>query len=90
MPFPVQSSPGGMIPAERIKPLNGETPPKGSMDWIWYVGDQKAPDVPKPEGADYHTYYKCKSCDVSFRAWKFPGKPMKCLWCSKFISEFDV
>lgn len=84
MPFPVQSSPDGKL--SRF-PAKGEAPPEGSIDWIWYVPDGKAPDTPQPNGAAYHMYFKCKPCDVTFRDWKIIGQLMDCLWCGQPISE---
>jgi hypothetical protein len=76
-----------MIPAERYTPKKGEAPPEGAMEWLWYVPDGQAPDTPKPDDADYHTFFKCTPCQVTFRAWKVRGRLMKCLWCGKFIRE---
>lgn len=76
-----------MIPAERIKPLLGETPAAGSMDWLWYVGDMKDPDTPKPEDADYMMFFKCIDCMVQFKAWRIRGKWNLCLWCNQPITD---
>ena len=84
MAFPVQPSLAGSISLNK-DPAKGEAPPEGSIDWIWYVPDGKEPDTPKPVGADYHTYFKCSPCQVTFRAWKMVGKATSCLWCGKFI-----
>lgn len=81
---PAPSSPDGKL---NKYPAKGEAPPEGAMEWLWYVPDGKEPDTPQPAGAAYHTYFKCKRCDVTFRAWKVTGVFMDCYWCEQPITE---